>query len=278
MTKACIVGDPVAHSRSPMVHGYWLKQYGIAGEYLREHVTPDQFPEFLQGLKNRGYAGCNITIPHKEAALALIDEIDDTARAIGALNTVVVEGDRLIGFNTDISGFIDNLDWRAPQWDVSCEQALVIGAGGGARGIVYGLIQRGVQNITVVNRSRDRAEALFADFAYKGLRVADFDELPKLAPTADLVINTTSLGMKGQPPLPLDLTRLKDSAVVSDIVYVPLDTPLLIAAKARGLRTVDGLGMLLFQAVPGFTRWFGQKPEVTQALFDHVAADIRAGG
>ncbi len=274
--RACIVGDPVAHSRSPMIHGYWLKQFGIDGHYGREHVTPEGFPAFFTSLRERGYHGCNITLPHKEMAFRLVDEADETAQAIGALNTVWFEGDRLLGTNTDISGFIDNLDWRAPGWDRATKTALVIGAGGGARGILYGLIRRGITHIILVNRSTERAGELANAFD-ADIETADFSGLDAAARRADVIVNTTSLGMKGQDALPLDAKLFKDEAVVADIVYVPLDTPLLSSAKARGLRTVDGLGMLLHQAVPGFTRWFGRKPEVTQELFDLVAADIRQG-
>ncbi len=272
--KACIMGDPVAHSRSPMIHGYWLKTLGLPGSYERERVTAAEFPQFAKSLREKGYVGGNVTVPHKEAAFRAADHIDPSAVAIGAINTFYYEGDRLIGANTDVTGFVANLDWRLPGWRTESGKTLVIGAGGGARGVLYGLTQAGLGDISVANRTRERAETITSPYPSQAQAVS-FDAISDLVKEADLIINTTSLGMAGQPPLPLDLKQAKPTARIADIVYVPLDTPLLTQARACNLRTADGLGMLLHQAVHGFEKWFGKKPEVTDGLFDLIATDIR---
>jgi shikimate dehydrogenase len=271
---ACVVGWPVKHSRSPLIHNYWLKRYGIAGDYHREEVRAEDFADFIGTLAARGYAGANVTVPHKEAAFAL-SEPDERARAVGAVNTLWRDGDVLRSTNTDVEGFLDNLDACAPRWDRAAAKAVVLGAGGAARAVVYGLLSRGVERIVVVNRTASRAEALQKTF---GARVhgADWANLEReLADTA-LLVNTTTLGMHGQPALTLDLAPLGRHAIVADIVYVPVVTPLLATATARGLITADGLGMLLHQAVRGFALWFGKTPEVTAELRALIEADIDA--
>jgi shikimate dehydrogenase len=272
---ACVIGWPAGHSRSPLIHNYWIKRHGLTAEYRREAVPPDRFPDFIARLAEQGYVGANITLPHKEAALALSDP-DDRARAVGAANTLWVEGGGLRSTNTDVEGFVENLDAAAPRWDVGLETAIVLGAGGAARAIVFALLNRGVGRIHVVNRSLERAEALRARFGEK-VHPAHWEEMTGLFGGAHLLVNTTSLGMTGQPDLHVNVARLPDSAVVCDIVYVPLETSLLAAAKQRGLRTADGLGMLLHQAVRGFSLWFGVRPEVTAELRALVEADLKQG-
>ena len=270
---ACVIGWPVEHSRSPLIHNYWLKRYGIAAEYRREAVRKEEFEAFIGTLAARGYVGANVTVPHKEAAFAL-SQPDERARAVGAVNTLWLEGDVLRSTNTDVEGFLDNLDVCAPHWDRDAAKALVLGAGGAARAVIYGLLSRGVERIVVANRTASRAEALQRAFG-KQVKVADWASLEgELADTA-LLVNTTTLGMHGQPALTLDLDSLGRHATVADIVYVPVVTPLLAAAKARGLATADGLGMLLHQAVRGFSLWFGKTPEVTGELRALVEADLK---
>jgi shikimate dehydrogenase len=269
---ACIIGWPVDHSRSPLIHNYWLKTYGIAGEYRREAVAPDHIDAFIQSIAGRGYVGANVTVPHKEAALAL-SLPDDRAQAVGAANTLWLDGGFLRSTNTDVEGFLNNLDACAPGWDRDLSGAVVLGAGGAARAVVFGLLTRGLEHITVVNRTSHRAEALRARFGER-VQVAPWEELNGLLGDAPLFVNTTTLGMAGQPPLDLDVGRLPSHAIVADLVYVPLVTPLIVAAKARGLRTADGLGMLLHQAVRGFALWFGKEPEVTAQLRAVLEADL----
>jgi shikimate dehydrogenase len=269
---ACVIGWPVEHSRSPLIHNYWLKTYGIAGAYRREAVRPDQLGAFIASLAERGYAGANVTVPHKEAALAL-SQPDERARAVGAANTLWRDGAVLRSTNTDVEGFLNNLDACAPNWDHSLQGAVVVGAGGAAHAVVFGLLSRGVGRLTVVNRTLQRAEALRARLG-GGLDVAPWEKLGGLLGDAGLLVNTTTLGMAGEPALPVDVGSLQGHAIVADLVYVPLRTPLLAAAEARGLRCADGLGMLLHQAVGGFALWFGKKPEVTGQLRALVEADL----
>ncbi|KAA5600413.1 shikimate dehydrogenase [Blastochloris sulfoviridis] len=273
--RACIIGHPVAHSRSPLIHGYWLEQHGLAGSYGREDVAPADFPAFLRNLAAHGYVGANVTLPHKEAAFATVDDADDAARALGAVNTVWIDNGRLRGANTDVVGFLADLDARLPGWDGRTGHAVVLGAGGAARGIVHGLLQRRIDRVSVVNRSLERAEQL-ASVLGPRVKPAGWENLPALLAGADLLVNTTSLGMAGQPRLGIDLDPLPAHAAVADIVYVPLETELLAAARARGHAATDGLGMLLHQAVPGFQRWFGVTPLVTADLRALIEADIRA--
>jgi len=271
---ACIIGWPVEHSRSPLIHNYWLKAYGIAGEYRREAVPPDEFEAFVQSLAARDYVGANVTVPHKEKALAF-SLPDEQARAVGAANTLWIAGGFLHATNTDVEGFLNNLDACAPQWDRGLGNAVVLGAGGAAHAVVYALLTRRVERITVVNRTVHRAEALRQRFLER-LQVAPWEQLNDLLGDAALFVNTTTLGMAGQPELGADIGRLPSHAIVADLVYVPLVTPLIKAAKAKGLRTADGLGMLLHQAVRGFELWFGRKPEVTAELRALAEADLKA--
>lgn len=269
---ACVIGWPVGHSRSPLIHNYWIKEHGLDAEYRREAVPPEQFADFLAHLSERGYVGANVTVPHKEAALAL-SEPDDRATAVGAANTLWREGGRLRSTNTDVEGFIANLDATAPGWDRGLSCALVLGAGGAARAVVFGLLARGIGRIRLANRTLERAVALQAQFGDR-VEPARFSDVDGLLAEAGLLVNTTSLGMAGQPPLAIDVARLPAGAVVSDLVYAPLETALLAAARARGLRPVDGLGMLLHQAVGGFQRWFGVRPQVTEVLRALVETDL----
>lgn len=268
---ACLIGWPAAHSRSPLIHRYWLRTLGIEGGYVIEAVPPDEFKDFLLRLSLRGFVGANVTIPHKERALAL-SKPDARARAVGAANTLWFENGELCSTNTDVEGFINNLDASAPGWDKAAE-ALVLGAGGSSRAVVFGLLDRGIKRVHLANRTIARAQALAGQFGPAVMPVA-WEAIGGLLPRAGLLVNTTSLGMHGQPPLAIDAGLLPTDAVVADIVYVPLQTPLLTAAKARGLRTADGLGMLLHQAVRGFELWFGQRPEVTPELRALVEADL----
>ena len=268
---ACLIGWPAAHSRSPLIHHYWLRTLGIEGGYNIEAVPPEGFAEFVLNLSAHGFVGANITIPHKERALEL-SVPDARARAAGAANTLWYEDGVLRSTNTDIEGFIDNLDASAPGWDAA-EDALVLGAGGSARGVVFGLIERGIKRVHLANRTMERAQTLVDQFGANVLPVA-WDAIGDLLPRCGLLVNTTSLGMHGQPALEIDIGLLPSHAVVADLVYVPLETPLLAAARARGLKTADGLGMLLYQAVRGFEFWFGQRPEVTPELRAVVEADL----
>ncbi|MDB5625032.1 MAG: shikimate 5-dehydrogenase [Tardiphaga sp.] len=269
---ACLIGWPAAHSRSPLIHHHWLRELNIEGGYSIESVPPEGFAEFAMNLAHHGYIGGNVTIPHKERVLQLAD-CDDRAKAVGAANTLYYVGDRLHATNTDVEGFIGNLDAAAPGWDSGTE-ALVLGAGGSSRAVVFGLLERGIARIHLANRSITRAQAIAAQFGDRVMPMA-WDAIPAAMKTAELLVNTTSLGMKGQPDLVIDVAGLPAEAVVADLVYVPLLTPLLAASRARGLRTADGLGMLLHQAVRGFELWFGQKPRVTAKLRAIVEADLQ---
>jgi shikimate dehydrogenase len=268
---ACLIGWPAAHSRSPLIHHYWLRTLGIEGGYNIEAVPPEGFAEFVLHLSAHGFVGANVTIPHKERALALTAP-DARARAVGAANTLWYEGSELRSTNTDIEGFINNLDACAAGWD-KIDDALVLGAGGSSRAVVFGLVERGVKRVLVANRTLDRARALADQFGETVHPIA-WDTIGKTLPRAGLLVNTTSLGMQGQPALELDSGLLPPHAIVADLVYVPLETRLLAAARARGLRTADGLGMLLHQAVRGFELWFGRRPEVTPELRALVEADL----
>jgi shikimate dehydrogenase len=268
-----VIGWPVKHSRSPVIHGHWIKQYQLDAVYRREEIAPEAFATFIEQLSSRGYVGANITIPHKEAALAM-SEPDERARAVGAANTLWNDSGRLLSTNTDVEGFTANLDASVPGWEQRAGEAAVLGAGGSARAVVYGLIERGVGKINVVNRTPERAEALQARFG-AAVHPVHPSALPHVLARSGLLVNTTSLGMTGQPPLDIDLDPLPRHAVVADLVYAPLHTPLLMAARNRGLATADGLGMLLHQAVRGFQLWFGIRPEVTGDLRVLVESDLR---
>lgn len=256
-----------------MVHGYWLRTYGLEGTYEHAEVPPEAFADFVRGFEANGFVGGNVTIPHKEAAFALVDEADPEAAALGAVNTLWRDGGRLFGANTDGIGFLANLDDRAPGWDGDRGVAVVIGAGGAARSVARALGGRGFDRIVVANRTASRAETV-AGLAGSAGAACGFDELWRWLPSAKLLVNATSLGMTGKDPLDLHIGELPEEATVNDLVYVPLETDLLKRARANGKRTVDGLGMLLHQAVPGFERWFGVRPEVTEELRALVEADI----
>lgn len=272
LRRACLMGHPVAHSRSPMIHNYWCKQLGIAGVYELKDLPPAAFAGFVHGLGRNGYVGGNVTVPHKEAAFKLASARDAAADAVGAVNVLWVDDGRLLGGNSDTHGFIANLDERAPGWQVPGCRAVVLGAGGAARSAVYMLKQRGVE-VDIVNRTLARAHELAARF---GARAHGTGALARLLPAADLLVNCTSLGMAGKGTLDIDLAPLKPSAVVYDVIYVPLQTVLLKTAKSRGQRAVDGLGMLLHQAGYGFRKWFGGNPQVTPELRAMLEADIVA--
>lgn len=263
---AGVVGWPVAHSRSPRLHGHWLARYGINGHYVPLAVRPEDFEAVFRALPKLGFRGVNVTIPHKEAVLACATRVSERAAVIGAANTITfgVEGE-IHADNTDGVGFLDNLRQSAPDWSAATGPALVLGAGGAARAIVSALLEGGAPEVRLANRTRSRADALRAHHG-GGVVVLDWAEAGDAAAGTALVVNTTSLGMAEQPPLAFPMRRVPASAIVTDIVYQPLITPFLAAAEARGLRIVDGLGMLLHQATPGFERWFGRRPEVDAAL------------
>lgn len=272
VTRAFVVGHPVAHSRSPLLHGHWLRTLGLPGRYDKVDVAPAALPRFIATIADQGFAGGNVTVPHKQTVMSLVDDLDDAAQAVGAVNTLWFEGGKLRGGNTDAIGFLASLDDEVAGWDASARSATVLGAGGAARAIVYALLSRGL-DVRLVNRSSERAESLSQAFS-RLPSVAPPSALPDLLPGTDILVNTTSLGMAGKPPLAIDLSRLKRGATVSDIVYVPALTDLLRDAALRGFRTVGGVGMLLHQAVPGFARWFGRTPEVTADLRAVVEADL----
>jgi shikimate dehydrogenase len=273
MKRACVIGWPIEHSRSPLIHGYWMKQYGIDGSYTKEAVRPEEVAEFLRGLGDRGFVGCNVTVPHKEMAFAVAEEAEESARVVQAANTLWLEGDRLYAANTDTYGFMTYLSHTVPDWRAHDGPVCVLGAGGAARAIVYGFLDAGVDEVRVFNRTRSRAEAIADQF---GPRVKAFDWTNRSdgARDACVLVNTTAAGLKGAGSLGMDLSGFNQDCVVSDIVYVPLETELLAQARTQGLRTVDGLGMLLHQAVPGFEKWFGVRPQVTDKLRAVLVADI----
>ena len=262
---AGVIGSPVAHSRSPALHGYWLKRYGIKGHYIPMDIVQGDLASALETLPKLGFVGCNVTIPHKEDVLKLADVVTDRAALIGAANTLTFRRDgKLQADNTDGVGFIANLRQEAPHWVPASGPAAVFGAGGACRAVIAALIEAGVPEIRLANRTRARAEALRSDFGAR-VRVHDWSQAEAMMDGAATVVNTTALGMTGKPPLLLPLSTLSPKALVTDLVYTPLKTDFLIAAEDRGATIVDGLGMLLHQAAPGFERWFGQRPEVDDA-------------
>lgn len=273
MTKAFVIGHPIAHSRSPLIHGTWLKAHGIDGSYEAIEVTPEALPQFVAQVRAGAFAGGNVTIPHKEAVFALCDEVDPLARRIGAVNTLVARNGRVWGTNTDYLGFMGNLDQEAPGWDDGLAEAIVIGAGGAARAVLVALAERGLKRIAILNRTADKAKSLAAEMGPQFSGHA-LDAFATLAPDAGLLVNTSSVGMHGTRFDDLPLAALPAGALVTDIVYTPLQTPLLADARARGLRVVDGLGMLLHQAVPGFEAWFGTRPQVTAQLRRTIEATL----
>ncbi len=272
-SKAFVIGHPIAHSRSPLIHGQWLKEHAIDGSYEAIDVAPADLPAFFERLRRGEFAGGNVTIPHKEAVFALCDSVDPLATTIGAVNTLVVRDGKVHGTNTDYLGFLGNLDANAPGWSDGPNDALIIGAGGAARAVLVALRRRDGGKVHVLNRTLEKAQAL-VDEIDGPFEAHGFDAFPALARHIGLVVNTTSIGMHGSRFDWLDLGLLAETTLVTDIVYTPLVTPLLADAEAHGLKTVDGLGMLLHQAVPGFEAWFGTRPSVTPALRALVQATL----
>jgi len=272
---AGVMGWPVMHSRSPLLHGYWLRKHGLAGAYVPLEIPIDGLPAALRALPALGFSGCNLTIPHKVEALKILDSVDPLARRIGAANCIVVGPDgSLGGFNYDGWGYVENLVERVPGWRADAGPVVIVGAGGGARAIIVSLLDRGAREIRLVNRTPDRAATLSAQVGGPIVAV-DWKDRGRALDGAAMVVNTTSQGMVGQPALDLPLDALPKTALVSDIVYTPLDTPLLVAARKRGNPTVDGLGMLLHQARPAFKAWFGILPEVTAELRQSIEATLK---
>ena len=273
MIAACIIGWPVAHSRSPLIHGYWLKKYAVCGRYVRRAVPPESVAEFLAGMRAEGFAGCNVTLPHKESAYRAAARATAAAKAVAAANTLWFEGDALVADNTDGAAFIDHVRAHAPHFPACDRPVAVLGAGGASRAVVHALLQAGACEVRLFNRTRHRADQVAAHFGAR-VRVADWDARREGSRGVAALINATSLGMAGAPALDVDVALLEADAIVADLVYVPLVTPLLAAARARGLMAVDGLGMLLHQAVPGFHKWFGVRPEVTDELRALLRKDV----
>jgi shikimate dehydrogenase len=273
MIEASVIGWPISHSRSPIIHSYWLHKHGISGRYTRRAVAPDALPDFMKMLRHGSHVGTNVTLPHKETALAFIDEADERVLRIGALNTIWREGGKLHATSTDGPGFIANVSQTLPEYNLNNKPITVLGAGGSARAIVDELLRAGVERINVTNRTFSRAEALALHFGPKVIAVGLQDLQHALRQTG-LLINTTSTGLTGEGEIILPWNALAAEAVVADIVYTPLITPFLVTARNRGHAIVPGLGMLLHQAVVGFEKWFGVRPEVTQNLYDLVARDI----
>jgi shikimate dehydrogenase len=272
-TKAFVIGHPINHSRSPLIHGTWIAQHELDASYLAMDVAPADLPAFFERLRSGEFAGGNVTIPHKERVFALCDSVDPLATTIGAVNTLVVNNGQVHGTNTDYLGFLGNLDAGAPGWSEGLETAVVLGAGGAARAILVALQSRNIGSIVLLNRTRETAEKLAAELPGP-ISVAGLDAFNDIAPLAGLVVNTTSIGMHGTRFEGFELTLLPSNSLVTDIVYVPLQTPLLKEAEAAGLRIVDGLGMLLHQAVPGFAAWFGVRPEVDAPLRAKIQATL----
>jgi len=269
-----VIGWPVFQSRSPLLHAYWLRKYGINGAYVPMAVQPGRLETALRGLSALGFVGCNVTIPHKEAAFGVVDRVDPVAQRLRAINLVVVERDgSLSGFNKDGYGFIENVKEAAPDWRAAAGPAVVLGSGGGARSVVTSLLDAGVPEVRLLNRTRARAEQLAAVLGGP-IRLLDWPERAAALAGAALLVNTTNLGMTGQPPLELDLAALPATALVADIVYNPLETPLLAVARSRGNRVVRGLGMLLHQARPAFAAWFGIDPEITAEIRREIEGTI----
>lgn len=271
---AGVMGYPVMHSRSPLLHNHWMREHQITGQYIPLAVQPGNLEQALRALPALGFSGVNLTIPHKEAALQIVDRVDELALRIGAINCIVVTQDgKLEGYNYDAFGFIASVKEAAPTWSADLGPIVILGAGGAARAIIAGLMAEGAQDITIVNRTLERAMALAKDFG-TGVRASEWSKGGQAIGDAAMLINTTSMGMQGQPPLTLDLDHLPENSTVCDIVYAPLQTELLKQAKTRGARTVDGLGMLLHQARPAFARWFGVMPQVTRELRSSIEATL----
>ncbi len=275
IAKVCVMGWPITHSRSPLIHNFWIRQLGIKDAlYERLPVPPNEMQDTLKRLGDLGYIGANVTVPHKETVFAALMRHDAMARRLRAVNTIVMTDDGLEGRNTDAYGFITNLRDRAPNWRADRGPAVMLGAGGAARAVAAALDDAGVTQIRIVNRTRARAAALVADLGLKRVQIFTWEQMHEALASAELLVNTTTLGMAGERDLEIDLKPLSPSALVTDIVYTPLETGLLKAARARGLDVVDGLGMLLHQAVPGFEAWFGRRPQVSAELRARVLADM----
>jgi len=270
MVKAGVVGWPIGHSLSPRLHGYWLEKHHIAGQYLAYEVKPDDLGDFVKNLPKNNIAGVNLTVPHKETIFPFLDEVDELARKIGAVNMLSVRDGRLCGTNTDGYGFLTNLKQHAPDWSADRGPVVMIGAGGAARAAIVSLLQAGAPEIRLINRTRSRAEKLAGIYQDPRIRVADWQDRAQCLSGAALLVNVTTLGMSNQPALDIDLSRLPPAAVVYDIVYNPLETALLKEARLRGNQCVDGLGMLLHQAAPAFQAWFGPRPDVDRALREYM--------
>lgn len=272
---AGVIGDPISHSLSPRLHGYWLQKYNLNGEYKAFHVTALALPSFLKSLQEDGIAGASVTVPHKEAALRLVDEIDEKAKKIGAVNTIYFENNKMVGSNTDGIGFLTHLKQTTSSWKAENGAAVVIGAGGAARAVLVSLLDDGVPEIRLTNRTAARAINLATEIGDSRIKVCDWNDRDHSLENAALLVNVTTLGMAGQKPLELSLDKLSSRASVYDIVYTPLETDLLKNARARGNETIDGLGMLLHQATPGFHKWFGVKPAVDQGLKDYMLKALK---
>ena len=275
--RAVVIGHPISHSRSPLIHNYWLREAGLPGIYETADVLPEDLGEFVAAMPQAGIIGANLTVPHKELVLPIADEIDETARLIGASNLLWFDGaGRVCVGNADWSGFLANLDDKAPGWDENLEIVTILGAGGASRALIHGLKSRTGATIHLANRTLQRAEQLAAEFGPQAKPLAQSDLAQVLARTS-LLINATSIGMHEERHQGLDLSLLPQNAIVTDIVYTPLETPLLADARKAGLRAIDGLGMLLHQAVPGFERWFRIRPEVDADLRQLIEADLFGG-
>lgn len=273
MIKVCVMGYPVFHSLSPRLHRFWLKKYNIDGDYTLNETRPEQLETSLAALTDQGYVGCNLTLPLKEYALPMMHKLDDSARAAGAVNTVVISYGKMIGYNSDGFGFVESLKEQHPSWDGT--KTVIIGAGGAARGVIAALKQSGARNFVILNRTREKAEQLVCDLGLANATVENWENRACSLEHATLLINCSSLGMEKQPPLELDLSILPRVATVCDIVYRPLITPLLSAAKKRGNTVVEGLPMLLHQGRLGFRHWFGVDPAVTAELYEEIRRAIK---
>jgi len=273
--RACVIGWPIEHSRSPLIHGYWLKSYGIEGSYTKQAVHPDDIEAFLLNIAGHGFVGANVTVPHKRVAFSLADHREPSAVAVGAANTLWLDDGHLCAENTDTFGFMTYLGLKAPRWRELDGPVVILGAGGAARAIAFGFLEAGVSDVYILNRTRERADSLAAHFSGR-VKTYDWQARNTAAEGASVLVNTTTLGMSGMPEIDIDLADMPAGGVIADIVYSPLETELLSRARKIGLVTVDGLGMLLHQAVPGFERWFGVRPRVTPELRNLVVEDLRS--
>lgn len=266
--KTGLFGHPVAHSKSPLIQNYWIRKFGLSGEYTAMDVRPEQLESRIKECIKNGYTGLNLTLPHKESVMEFCDSIDDIAKAVGAVNTLVIYKGKISGFNTDVFGFTENIAECEPAFEFSSGPAVVIGAGGAAHAIVYALQQQGAPEIRIVNRTKERAQELARKF--KNAKAVSWEERSDILPGANILVNTTSLGLEGQPPLDIDLSCLDPKTLVHDIIYSPLYTPLLREAEAHGCHVVNGIGMLVHQARPAFRNWFGVMPDYDIDLMQMV--------